>query len=58
MTYQTVQITDQYTELQMAIKWSDPPNIYHLIPTMEVILTEWLQTMSKHYIHQKEFAGT
>lgn len=40
------------------MKWSDPQNIYYLIPTIEIILTEWVQTISKHYIHQKEFAGS
>lgn len=40
MTEQTVQITNQYTELQMAIKWLDYQNIYNLIPTTEIILTK------------------
>lgn len=58
MTEWSVQISNQYTELQMAIKWSDPQNIYNLIRSAEIILTKWLQTISKYYIHQKAFAGT
>lgn len=37
----------------MAIKWSDPQNVYCLIPTIEIIVIEWLQTL-----HSSDFAGT